>query len=180
MELPNTTTQSITSEESKILIPKTLPQEITTALNDTLGDEYMAHYFYRNASNWCLNVGYKKAASFYAGEATSELEHAGMLQEYLVEWNATPHIPPIKFSGKFESLIDIINKAYTLEFALGSKYNEVSARVIAQHLPTFDFLAKFRTIQTESIAEYSDLLNAARLVDVSNKLHLLQFEQIYF
>ena len=38
---------------------------------------------------------------------------------------------------------------------------------------------EFRTIQTESVAEYSDLLNALQLIDIDKRLDLLHFEELY-
>jgi ferritin len=180
MELPKSTETSVIATQTEVIMPNTLPKEIVDKLNNTLADEYAAHYFYRKAHNWCANVNYKKAAAYFEQEATDELAHAEMLQKYLVDWNATPVLPSIKFNGDFSSLIDVINKAYVIEFNLGEKYNDVSAKIFTQHLPTFDFLKKFRKIQTISIAEYSDLLNAAQLIDVSSKLDLLYFEERYF
>ena len=180
MVLPKSTVQNVISEQSEILLPKTLPQELVDHINSALAEEYTAHYFYRAAANWCQGVAYIKAAAFFEAEASTELEHAVKLQKYLVDWNCTPQLPTVKFSGEFASLIDIVNKAYAIEYKLGDKYNEMSAEIFAKHLPTFDFLQEFRTIQTESIAEYSDKLNAAQLIDVSNKLDLLHYEERYF
>jgi len=180
MEYPNSTVQTVTSTQSDVLKPKTLPEDIVSKLNDRIGDEYTAHYFYRYVTNWCQGVNYPNAAAFFAKEAAAELEHAEKLQKYLVDWNAMPILPSIKFNGEFDSLIDIVNKAYAIEFDLGEKYNETSADIFTMHLPTFDFLQNFRELQTESIAEYSDLLNAAQLIDVSNKLDLLHYEERYF
>lgn len=180
MEYPNSTVQNVVASQSDVLKPKTLPSDIVDSLNDRIGDEYTAHYFYRYATNWCEGVNYPNAAAFFAKEAATELEHAEKLQKYLVQWNCTPIIPAIKFSGKFDSLIDIVNKAYAIEFDLGEKYNTTSADIFTKHLPTFDFLQDFREIQNDSIAEYSDLLNAAQLIDVSNKLDLLHYEERYF
>ena len=180
MELPLSKVEKVTSEQSQITIPRTLNEDVVAMLNSALGEEYAAHYYYRHAANWCAGVGYTKAAAFFDNEASAELEHAGKLQKYLVDWNATPAIPPIRFSGKFEGLIDVVNKAYDLEYDLGDKYNQMSTKMFTTHLPTFDFLQEFRTIQVQSIAEYSDLLNAAQLIDTSNKLDLLHFEERYF
>jgi ferritin len=180
MELPQSTVVKVTSEQSQVLLPKTLNEDVVNALNSTLGEEYAAHYFYRNAANWCKGVAYLKAAAFFEAEANAELEHAVKIQNYLVDWNANPVIPAVKFSGKFDGLIDVVNKAYNMEFDLGDKYNKISTAMFTAHLPTFDFLTEFRTIQVQSIAEYSDLLNAAQLVDVSNKLDLLHYEERYF
>ena len=42
------------------ITPNSLPEEIINMFNERLGDEYAAHYFYRNAANWCKNINYKK------------------------------------------------------------------------------------------------------------------------
>ncbi len=180
MELPNSTVVKVTSEQSEVLLPKTLTDEIIAHLNSGIAEEYAAHYFYRGAANWCQGVGYFSAAAFFAKEAANELEHAEKLQKYLVDWNATPILPAIRFSANFAHLIDIVNKAYTIEYNLGNKYNDMSSKLFTAHLPTFDFLQEFRKIQVESIAEYSDLLNAAQLIDVNKKLDLLHYEERYF
>ena len=163
-----------------IRTPKTLADTTVKILTERLGDEYTAHYFYRNATNWCAGIGYIKAAAFFAQEAENELEHAKGLQKYLVDWNVMPLLPSIKPNITFSDLIDIINKAYALEYALFESYNRNSSELFASDLTTFDFLTTYRTGQTESVIEYSDLLNAAELVDTNSKFELLYFEQTYF
>lgn len=163
-----------------IKTPKTLADTSVKILTDRLGDEYTAHYFYRNATNWCAGIGYLKAAAFFAQEAENELEHAKGLQKYLVDWNVMPLLPSIKPNITFSDLIDIVNKAYALEYALFESYNRDSKQLFDTDLTTFDFLTTYRTGQTESVIEYSDLLNAAELVDIDNKFEILYFEQTYF
>jgi ferritin len=163
-----------------IKTPKTLADASVKILTDRLGDEYTAHYFYRNATNWCAGIGYMKAAAFFAQEAENELDHAKGLQKYLVDWNVMPLLPSIKPNVTFSDLIDIINKAYALEYALFESYNRDSKQLFDTDLTTFDFLTSYRTGQTESVIEYSDLLNAAELVNTDNKFELLYFEQTYF
>jgi ferritin len=180
MELPNSTVQNVTDTQSNVLKPKTLPDDIVDRLNDRLADEYTAHYFYRNAANWCAGVNYNKAAAFFAAEAAAELEHAEKLQKYLVDWNYTPVLPAVKFSGKFDSLIDVVNKGYAIEYKLGDDYMKDASEVFSKHLMTFNFLQDFVDIQNQSIAEFSDLLNAAQLIDVNSKLDLLHYEERYF
>ena len=180
MELPNSTVTNVVAQQSSILLPKTLTEDIITSLNDALSEEYTAHYFYRAASNWCNGVAYNKAGAFFAAEAAAELEHAEKLQKYLVDWNCTPKLPSVKFSGEFKSLIDVVNKAYVIEYSLGTKYMTWASQMFTKHLMTFNFLQGFVDIQNESIAEGSDKLNAAQLIDVNNKLDLLHFEERYF
>ena len=165
---------------TQIRTPKTLADTTVKILTDRLGDEYTAHYFYRNATNWCAGIGYAKAAAFFEQEAKNELKHAKGLQKYLVDWNVMPLLPSIKPNITFSDLIDIINKAYALEYSLFESYNTNSSELFATDLTTFDFLTTYRTGQTESVIEYSDLLNAAELVDINNKFELLYFEQTYF
>jgi ferritin len=180
MELPNSTVQNVVSEQSSILLPKTLTPEIVEMLNSAIAEEYTAHYLYRGAANWCNGVAYIKAGAFFEAEANAELEHALKLQKYLVDWNCTPKLPSVKFSGEFKSLIDVVNKAYAIEYSLGTKYMNWASQVFSKHLMTFNFLQGFVDIQNESIAEMSDKLNAAQLVDVNNKLDLLHYEERYF
>ncbi len=180
MELPNSTIVNVVSEQSNVLLPKTLPEDISSSINDALIEEYTAHYFYRGAANWCAGVAYNKAAAFFTAEAAAELEHAEKLQKYLVDWNCTPKLPSVKFSGEFKSLIDVVNKSYAIEYQLGSKYMNWASQVFPKHLMTFNFLQEFVDIQNQSIAEYSDLLNAAQLIDVDKKLDLLHYEERYF
>jgi ferritin len=165
---------------TQIRPPKTLADATVKILTDRLGDEYTAHYFYRNATNWCAGIGYLKAAAFFEQEAKNELKHAKGLQKYLVDWNVMPLLPSIKPNITFSDLIDIINKAYALEYSLFESYNKNSSELFATDLTTFDFLTTYRTGQTESVIEYSDLLNALMLVDHNDKFQVLYFEQTYF
>ena len=165
---------------AKAMNPKTLGNSTATLLNERLYDEYTAHFFYRNARNFCKGVGYNNAAAFFEKEAATELEHAEKLQNYMVDWNVHPTMPSVKPNIQFAGLIDIVNKAYLIEFDLFEKYNQTSMKIFEHDLATFDFLQELREIQTESVAEYSDLLNAAQLIDPTNLLDIIHYEEIYF
>ena len=160
--------------------PKELSPKIVDMLNNRLKDEYAAHFFYRNAANWCDDANYKKAAAFFTQEASNELEHAEKLQKYIVSWNVIPTLPAVKPTITFADLVDIINKAYVLEYDLFTKYNNDSVGIMSEYVTTFDFLRKLREGQYESVVEYSDLLNALQLIDSSDKYQVLYFEQTYF
>ena len=166
--------------QSDILSPRTLSPEVAELLTERLGDEYTAHYFYRNASNWCFDKAYMNAGAYFANEATSELAHAGLIQNYLVGWNIVPVIPPVRMVPSFFTLIDIVNKAYVLEYNLLTKYNVDSSMILPIDLNTFDFLQQLRVNQNTAVAEYSDLLNAAQLINVENNFEVLYYEGKYF
>jgi ferritin len=168
---------------TELVTPKTLndfSDAIATSLNERIGDEYAAHYFYRNAANWCKNANYKNATAYFEGEASSELDHAKGLQDYLTQWNLLPAIPAAPTQHSFKNLADVINKAYEIEYDLMVKYSENQKEFLAAHPATFNFIQKYVDIQNEAVAEYSDLLNALNLVDINNRLDVLYFENNYF
>jgi len=165
---------------TKPMKPAKLSSEILQIFNTRIGDEYAAHYLYNCAHNWCLDKNYKKAAAFFKGEAEAELEHARALQDFVTQWNVMPEVPQVETKHRFESLADIINQAYKIEFDLYNAYNADSRKIMAKDLAIYDFLSKFRQIQTDSVAEFSDLLNALELINVDNPLDILYFEQTYF
>lgn len=160
--------------------PKTLSEEVAEMLNTRLGDEYTAYYFYRNAANWCKNANYKKAADFFNSEAEGELGHAQGIQDYLTQWNLIPAIPQVPTVQAFTGLVDIINKAYNLEYALLGKYSTDQKMLVETDPSTFNFIQKYVDIQVGEVEEYSDFLNALELVDSSDKFQVLYFEQTYF
>ena len=162
--------------------PETLNRKTIEALFIRLNDEYTAFYFYRSASNWCKNVGFFKAAEYFANESADELKHAYGIENYLVDWNVDvlqPFLNPPKVN--FLNLVDIIEKAYNLEFSLYQGYEITSQEIISRNeFSTFDFLSKYREIQTKSVAEYSDMLNTLDGVDIRDKFQLLLLEENLF
>lgn len=160
--------------------PNRLPDNVINMINERIGDEYSAYYFYANATNWCKDKNYKKATSYFQTEAQNELEHSKGLQDYLTQWNIIPNLPQVLTNQTFETLTDIINKAYSLEYNLLMKYSKDQQSLLGVHPATFNFIQKYVDIQNESVSEYSDLLNALKLVDWSNKFEVLYFEQTYF
>lgn len=165
--------------QNKPINPKTLDKNVEKLLNERLGDEYTAYYFYKNAANWCAGANYKKAAEFFAGEAAAELEHAQGIQDYLTQWNLLPEIPKVETGARLGGLVDIINKAYLMEYGLFEKYSS-DQQDCMKDAATFNFLQNYVNYQVAEVAEYSDLLNALVLIDCNNKLDLLTFEQTYF
>jgi ferritin len=163
-----------------IVKPNCLPEEVQETLNSRIGDEYIAYYFYRNAANWCNEKNYNKAGAFFDKEAEGELEHGKGLQEYLVQWNTIPAIPGVATKQEFASLVDIINKAYELEYNLLMKYSEDQKNFHSVHPATYNFIQKYVDIQNGEVAEYADLLNALELIDINSKLDVLFFEKNYF
>jgi ferritin len=176
-----------TKEETKPTETKTsgvelykLDSKTIQILTDRIKDEYIAHYYYRAAANWCQDMNYKKAFEFFKNEADDELGHAKSIQEYMVDFNIIPQIPQAPTSHSFDSLVDVVYGAYKIELALMKEYNKNSQELFTSDITTFDFLTEFREIQKGAVVEYNDLINAIDLVDKTDKFQVLYFEQTYF
>ena len=80
-----------------------------------------------------------------------------------------------------KGLAEIIEKAYDLEYNLYVEYEETSAKIFKTgDICVFDFLQKYRTIQTQSVAEYSDKINMLDGVNVGDKFQMLMLEKKLF
>lgn len=176
-----------TKEETKPTETKTsgvelykLDSKTIQILTDRIKDEYIAHYYYRAAANWCQDMNYKKAFEFFKNEADDELGHAKSIQEYMADFNIIPQIPQAPTSHSFDSLVDVVYGAYKIELALMKEYNKNSQELFTSDITTFDFLTEFREIQKGAVVEYNDLINAIDLVDKTDKFQVLYFEQTYF
>jgi ferritin len=176
-----------TNEEVNNTEPKTgkvelykLDSKTVQILTDRIKDEYIAHYYYRAASNWCQDKNYKKAAEFFNNEADDELVHAKGIQEYMTDFNIIPVIPQAPTSHSFDSLVDIIYGAYKVELALMKEYNKNSQDLFSTDITTYDFLKAYREFQKGAVVEYNDLINAIDLIDKTDKFQVLYFEQTYF
>jgi len=162
--------------------PIKLPKEVVALLEPRLKDEFKAFYFYRSAANWCNNVGFKIAGEYFSKESDDELKHAKGIEKFLVDWNVTPSLPDIDPPElEFKSLGDLIEQAYTIERELYEEYEETSSKVfLTGDLCAFDFLQTYRTIQKDSVAEYSDMINALTGVDTNDKFKMLVLEENLF
>ena len=174
-----TESENNVSKNSKVNLYK-LDAKTTKILTDRIKDEYIAHYYYRAAANWCQDMNYKKAAGFFNAEADDELVHAKEIQDYMTGFNIIPEIPQAPTKHSFDNLMDIIVGAYKIELALMKEYNKDSQELFSSDLTTFDFLKKYRKIQKNAVVEYNDLINAGELIDKTDKFQVLYFEQTYF
>jgi ferritin len=162
--------------------PYKLEAPVVSLLEKTILQEYNAQYFYQAAANWCKEIGYINAGSFFQDESNDELTHSQGLQDYLVSWNVVPMLPNIpKPQCDFNTLPEILEDAYKMEYDLYEIYEQISNEIFKMgDTCTFDFLKKYRKIQRLAVAEYSDFLNKLDLIDVNNKLNVYLFEQSEF
>jgi len=163
------------------MTPNKLDKDVVDLLLPRLKDEYNAFYFYRAAGNWCQGVGYFKAAEFFLKESEDELGHAKKIEQYLVDWNVDPELPTVERPQiTFSGLLEVIERAYEIEYALYEDYEGTSMEVFKKDLCVFDFLQEFRMLQKKSVAEYSDKLNMLEDVDGKDKFKLLLLEEKLF
>lgn len=163
------------------MTPVKLTSDIATLLNQRINDEYTAHYFYRQVANYCENVGFLKAAEYFKSEAADELTHAEGVQKYLTDWNVQPALMAVDSPEKVSDLVDAIEKAYKMEYALYEAYEEISMDIFnKKDLCTFDFLQQYRNIQRLAVAEYSTFLNQLETIDKKDKNWVYEFEKRAF
>lgn len=159
-----------------------LTPEVVNLLLPRLKNEFEAYYFYRSATNWCKNVGFVVAAEFFADESKDELEHAKGIENFLVDWNIIPQLPIIPSPTlEFKSLGEVIDKAYAMELALYSAYEDTSTKVLkTTDLCVFDFLQFYRSTQMKSVAAYSDMINKLEGIDTADKYKMLTLQEELF
>ena len=142
-----------------------------------LQNEFEASQFYRNASNWCANAGYDKAAAFFAKDAQSEFDHATKLQNFLNDWGCKYTIPSVSTVFMCTSLPEIVRKAYDgFEVPLYKAYNDDAGRAFDIDKSAFNLLLEFVEKQRDSVAEYRTLIDKLMLIDESNKLDVYLYE----
>ena len=146
-----------------------------------IANEYEAMHFYRNASNWCNDAGYVKAAAFFANEAVSEAEHSVKVQEFLDDWGCRYTLPAINTVFTCNSLPEIIREAYSkYEVPLYKAYAADAEKAMGVDMSAFAFLQGMVAIQTESVAEYRTFIDRLNLINESNKLDVFLYEQNTF
>lgn len=163
-----------------MITPTKLGNDIVAMLMPRLKDELTAMYTYRSIANWCENVGYLKAAEFFAKESEDEGKHAKIIEKYLTDWNIVFPLPELSEPKKdFKTLLEAIEVAYELERNLYELYEETNSLMFKKDLCTFNFLNQFLKIQVEAVAEYSTKLNILQGVEPS-KINLLLLEKKIF
>lgn len=161
--------------------PHKLESNVVEMLLPRILDEYNAFYFYRSADNWLNETGYLFASQFFKAESADELEHAKGLEEYIVSWNVIPNLPNIeKPVLKFSGLVDVIEQAYEMEYALYEAYEKTAKEMFPVDLCTFALMQTYLGFQLKAVAEYSDLLNQIDLIDKNDKLSVMLLEQRLF
>jgi ferritin len=138
---------------------------------DRLTNELTAFHFYRNASNYCANVGYVEFAEFFKSESKDEIKHATMIQDFLNDWGVVYQVPDITSDDTFEGLVDVITKAYQIEVALYKAYNSDATKAISD-ISAYSKILEMVEIQRSSVAEYRTLIDQLSLIDSSDKNYL--------
>jgi ferritin len=161
---------------------KTLNPKTIEILTKKISKEYLHHYTYQAASNWCRDNGFDLARDFFIKESDEELGHARKIQDYLIDWNVDPSVA-VEFPSKlnYNNLSELIQTVYDTEYELYSLYNECSKELMdIGDVCTFDFLQFFREAQKDAVITYSDMLGKLEGVNPSDKFTMLLLEKKLF
>lgn len=140
-----------------------------SSLLERLANEYEAHIFYRNASNWCAVKGFSYASKYFADEAKSELTHADAIQEYLTNWNISFSIPSVSVEfDEFTSIRGLFLEALEIEQALYKAYNKDAIECMHIDSSLYNLNLKFVGVQTEAVAEYLNFNDELKMISDSD------------
>lgn len=157
---------------------KLLSSKVESMLNELIGEELKAMYFYMATANWCQDAGYLKAFGFFREESADEKAHAEVLQLYILDMGCVPDLMDIdEPEADFTTLTDVINAAYEIEVELGKKYAKFAQELAATDGLTFTKIQEFTKIQTESIGFYGDICAVSEGLS-SSKFEQLKLEEI--
>lgn len=161
--------------------PNKLKQEVVALIAPRIADELSAYYQYLSMSNWARGVGHFKAAEYFLKESQNEQEHAKKIIDYLVDWNVPVTLPELdKPKASFTNLAECIEVYYDIEYELYETYNDTCSDLMKEDLAAYEFLSGYLSIQTESVAEVSDMKNMLQGVDVNSKFEMLMLEDKLF
>lgn len=141
------------------MVLQTLPDEVIQILIKRMSDEQSARYFYESAATWCRLNGYDNAAAHYSKEAADENAHYTRISNFLADWNTYPAFPRIAPPPVFESLQEIIEQTYSIEYDLGMAYSADAEPVEELSQMAYLFIQSFVQIQNDSIIEACNLVN---------------------
>jgi ferritin len=142
-------------------------------------DELNARYFHESAAAWCRTNGYKKAAKYYANEALQEDSHYKKWTNYLSDWNVKINLPAIPQPPVFESLIDVLEKQYQIEYDLNEAYELDAINMFPLCQTCFKLIQEFVQIQNDSVIESNNLVTQAYNYIVTDH-NLVLFEENNF
>ena len=154
------------------------PNEIAIIM-PRVQDELNARYFYESAAMWCRMNGYDKAAQYFTSEAEQENKHYNIWAEYLADWNVQINFPPIPKPMQFESLINVLEQQYLIEFALFEAYEKDAIAMFPIGQNEYSIIQKFIKIQSASVIESNNLLTKAYNY-LTNDPNLVNFEEDNF
>jgi ferritin len=154
------------------------PNEVAIVM-PRVADELSARYFYEAAFMWCRTNGYNKAAKYYAAEAKQENKHYNIWIKFLADWNVNIEFPVIQTPPSFNSLLDILEKQYQIEFDLGEAYEQDAINMFPLCQTIYKLMQEFVQIQNDSVIESNDLVTKAYNW-IQTDPNLVQFEEEVF
>lgn len=128
-------------------------------MQERLADEYKAERFYKCASTWCDLNGFKEASDYFVDEYHEERRHEHKIEKNLTDWGIVPSLPAVAAAQPaFNDIVDIINQAYEMEYALCEAYQKAVLDVQNEYPSCAIFFNKFVKIQNESVISYAGMI----------------------
>jgi ferritin len=156
----------------------TLNTKITKLIDDLVNEELFASYHYKSAFAWCALKNYNGGKAFFDKESQDEQVHATGLIDYAADWGHLVRFSDIAMPDTFKSLVDIIERSLSTEYALCEKYKEAYKTAIdIQANTAIALFAKYVKIQDKAVREYLTLLEQANGYAAGGEMGLRLFDK---
>ncbi|WP_104748144.1 ferritin [Helicobacter cetorum] len=143
-----------------------LSKDTIKLLNDQVNKEMNASNLYMSMSSWCYTHSLEGAGLFLFDHAAEEYEHAKKLIVFLNENNVPVQLNSINApEHKFESLIQIFQKAYAHEQHISESINNIVDHALkGKDYATFNFLQWYVAEQHDEEVLFKDILDKIELI----------------
>ena len=145
----------------------TYSQALQQLIVDQIQLEFQASHIYKGFGNFLKHpqMAYPGFSKFFLNESEEELKHAQAFIDYHQKRGFFTTPPAIAAIDNKVSPVDAIKRALTVEQQVLDNLNKISKIADPQ---TQTFIEDYLTIQTDSIAEYTEMLTKVLRVENDN------------
>ena len=144
-----------------------LKPESVKIYNDLIAAYRGEEQFYKAASIWCDNEGYK--IPFFVDLMHYMHHRAHRIERKLTDTGTLPALPDIKaIQPKAAGLISLINEGYERAYKLCEMLND-DVKMAGDDVKTVNHLCKYVAKQEDIVNKFAEMLKRLKGVDESNR-----------
>ena len=152
-----------------------ISKDLNAAINEQIGQEFMASHTYNNIAAYFENLALKKLAGMFYQQADEEHDHALKLIHYIAQTGgilAIPGVPAPK--SDFSSVEEAIKLSVDWELDVTRRINNLMTLAIEEK----DYLGQdfLRWFVTEQLEEVSSMENLLKVVQMAGEKNIFMLE----